>query len=199
MLPPVTRPCNCPDDIIAGDCAEDCGDGCCSLSENAENCAVDMGGDCLQGCGDDLCTDAEDTTNCPADCLPNCPNGVCGSVEDDCNCPDDCPTLCGDCPADCPLPQDMGQGDAEVKAETDMDQAGGGSDNGGGSVDGGGGCDCDVGRIPRGPRGGGVVGLFAFWLVLVLRGKLFSEALAEEVGSTRPPPSPAAQRGAHGD
>ena len=61
--------CRCP-----ADCAERCGDGCCTGTEDVANCdGAWAGGDCAGSCGDGLCTAGEDCSWCYSDCP--CPPG----------------------------------------------------------------------------------------------------------------------------
>jgi hypothetical protein len=77
--------CNCP-----ADCAEACGDGCCSVSEDFCTCATD----CADVCGDGCCSASETYCNCAADCAIACGDGCCSTGENSSNCPADCGVIC---------------------------------------------------------------------------------------------------------
>ena len=69
-----------------------CGDGCCSIDEDAQSCPDD----CQAVCGDGQCTGGEDTCTCDADCGTSCGDGCCNGTEDDQSCAQDCDLMCGD-------------------------------------------------------------------------------------------------------
>ena len=90
-------------------CTGICGDGACTLGEDAGSCP----GDCPAICDDGACTHDEDADSCPDDCPATCGDGACTHDEDADSCPDDCAAICGDgvcthdenagsCPDDCP-------------------------------------------------------------------------------------------------
>ncbi|MBI4133104.1 hypothetical protein HY478_00670 [Candidatus Uhrbacteria bacterium] len=101
-----------------------CGDGLCTIGEDADICPLDCAAPLPAVCGNDICEAGEDADSCPADCpalpLPGlCGNDVCDAGETPDSCPADCALplegpACGNliceapedadsCPIDCPV------------------------------------------------------------------------------------------------
>ncbi len=129
--------------------SQGCGDGICSMSEDATTCPADCK-EIQNPCGNGTCDVGETPQSCPADCKDTsdpCGNGTCDIGETPQSCPADCkpnPNPCGNgtcdigetaqnCPVDCkPSEPACGNGTCEVgenaqSCPQDCSSQGGGS------------------------------------------------------------------------